>query len=188
MALNWTMLDESKRPLPLPEEHTVMTVDKGAEVAITIPESGGSLKKLKETGRIWLTEQRVRSRFFPHIDTKIDDHRQLIFVTAQNLGIPSFESLSIPLASLLSTSFVQPTFGANYLTVDIRPSPEGGLTDGTKAEIRLKDQAMFGFVSALEKVRERALFMKRESALEDELRKKFSSPSKLLFIKYVTSF
>ena len=60
MALNWTMLDESKRPLPLPEEHTVMTVDKGAEVVLAISETGGSLKKLKETGRIWLTEQRVR--------------------------------------------------------------------------------------------------------------------------------
>ena len=29
---------------------------------------------------------------------------------------------------------------------------------------------MFGFVSALEKVRKRALFMRREAALEDELR------------------
>jgi hypothetical protein len=54
--------------------------------------------------------------------------------------------------------------------IDIKPSPGGGLTEGTSAEIRLKDQGMFGLASAVEKVRERALFMKRESALEDELR------------------
>jgi WW domain-binding protein 2 len=81
------------------------------------------------------------------------------------------ESLSIPLASLLSASFVQPTFSANYLAIDIKPSPGGGLSEGTTAEIRLKDQGMFGFVSTLDKMRERALFMKRESALEDQLRK-----------------
>lgn len=66
---------------------------------------------------------------------------------------------------------MQPTFAANYLAIDVKPSPGGGLSEGTKAEIRLKDQAMFGFVSTLEKLRERALYMKREAAMEDVLRK-----------------
>ncbi|KAF8592201.1 hypothetical protein K439DRAFT_1400990 [Ramaria rubella] len=160
MALNWTMLDDSKQPVPLGGEHTVMTIDRGAEVILSIPDPNidGTQKRLKGSGRIWLTEQR------------------LIFVGSSTPGEPTFESLSIPLASLLSTSFIQPTFAANYLAIDIKPAPGGGLTQGTKAEIRLKDQAMFGFVSALEKVRGRALFMKRESALEDEL-PVYSSPS-----------
>lgn len=84
------------------------------------------------------------------------------------------DTLSIPLLSVLSTSFVQPTFSANYLAIDIKPSPGGGLTEGTKAEIRFKDQPMFGFVSALDKLREKALFMKRDYAfLGDDLRMSF---------------
>jgi WW domain-binding protein 2 len=60
MALNWTMLDESKQPVPLGEEHTVLTVDKGAEITLSIPDAG-SRKKIKGSGRVWLTEQRVLS-------------------------------------------------------------------------------------------------------------------------------
>ena len=60
MSLNWTMLDEAKRPIPLGEERTVLIVDKGVEVTLNVPGSGG-LKKLTESGRIWLTEQRVPS-------------------------------------------------------------------------------------------------------------------------------
>lgn len=80
----------------------------------------------------------------------------------------ALESLSVPLSSILSTAFEQPMFGANYLTFEIRPSPEGGLVDGTKAEIRFKDQGIFEFVGALEKTRERAIYMKRQKAEEDE--------------------
>ena len=57
------MLDDSKRPVPLGEESTVMTIDKGAEITLSIPVSGGTAKKLNESGRIWLTEQRVPSHF-----------------------------------------------------------------------------------------------------------------------------
>lgn len=70
MALNWTMLDSSRNPVPLPNEMNILTVDDGAELALTIPDtlphqgasSGGSggVRKLKETGRIHLTDQRVR--------------------------------------------------------------------------------------------------------------------------------
>lgn len=79
-----------------------------------------------------------------------------------------FESLSIPLTAILSTKFEQPFFGANYLVVDIKPTPSGGLTDGTQAEIRLKDKGIFEFVSSLEKTRERAVYMRRQSADEEE--------------------
>lgn len=63
MALNWAMLDESKLPVPIGEEHTVMTVHTGVEVTLNIPEAGKDPKKFKESGGIWLTEQRVPVHF-----------------------------------------------------------------------------------------------------------------------------
>lgn len=97
----------------------------------------------------------------------------MIFVSDLSAkGPPSFESLSVPHPALLSTKFEQPRFGANYLSLEIRASPGAGLVDGTRAEIRLKDKGMFEFASALEKTRERAIYMKRQSAEdEDGLRK-----------------
>lgn len=68
----------------------------------------------------------------------------------------------------MSTSFEQPYFGSNYLSVDIKPSPDGGLTFGTKAEIRLKDRGIFEFVSVVEKTRERAIYMKRQAANDED--------------------
>ena len=70
MALNWTMLDDHRNPIPLPHEMTLLTIDDGAEVTLTIPDappsgsstaggSGGS-KRLNGTGKILLTDQRVR--------------------------------------------------------------------------------------------------------------------------------
>lgn len=70
--------------------------------------------------------------------------------------------------SILTTRFEQPTFGANYLTFEVKPSASGGLSNGTKAEVRFKDRAMFEFVSLLEKSRERAIYMKRQITEEDE--------------------
>jgi WW domain-binding protein 2 len=48
-------------------------------------------------------------------------------------------------------------FGTNYLVLEIAPSSDGGLTRGTTAEIRFKDQALFGFVRIIEKTREHAI-------------------------------
>ncbi|KAF8897934.1 hypothetical protein BD779DRAFT_1493010 [Infundibulicybe gibba] len=67
----------------------------------------------------------------------------------------------VPLPNELSiTTIESPTFGSNYLAFDVRPSAGGGLTDGTKVEIRFKDRAMFEF--------ERAIYMKRQAASEEE--------------------
>ncbi|KAF9000232.1 hypothetical protein BDQ17DRAFT_1391338 [Cyathus striatus] len=158
MALNWTMLNPNRTPVPLPHEMTIITVDSGVELSLTIPNvpptgraatAGGSggVEKLKAIGRVWLTDQR------------------LIYTTDAG---SAFDSLSVPLHSILSTRFEQPTFGANYLSFEIKPSAEGGLADGTKAEIRFKDRAMFEFVSLLEKTRERVIYMRRQAAEEDE--------------------
>jgi hypothetical protein len=79
----------------------------------------------------------------------------------------SFTSLTIPLSSILSSRFEQPVFGANYLALTIKPTADGGLTEGTTLEIRFLDTGMFKFVSVLAKTREKAIFMRRRS-IEDE--------------------
>ncbi|TFK43932.1 hypothetical protein BDQ12DRAFT_675821 [Crucibulum laeve] len=160
MALNWTMLNPNRTPVPLPNEMTITTIDSGVELSLTIPDApptsgnataggSGGVKKTKGLGRVWLTDQR------------------LIFTTDKSPS-SAFESLSVPLHSILSTRFEQPTFGANYLTFEIKPSNEGGLAEGTMAELRFKDRAMFEFVSLLEKTRERVIYMRRQQASEDE--------------------
>ena len=64
-SINWTMLDEQQNPVPLPGEERVMDIDQGVEITLLIPSSrstggiGGSGDKLKETGKIWLTDKRV---------------------------------------------------------------------------------------------------------------------------------
>lgn len=70
MALNWTMLNPNRSPIPLPNEMTITTIDGGVEVSLTVPDvppsgpasaggSGGS-KKLTAIGNVWLTDKRVR--------------------------------------------------------------------------------------------------------------------------------
>lgn len=84
---------------------------------------------------------------------------------------PAFESLSVPLHSIVSTSFQQPLLGSNFLAMSISPSPEGGLTNGTKAEVRSSGR-LFEFAAGLEKSRERAVEAMRnqDPELEDGLR------------------
>jgi hypothetical protein len=59
-------------------------------------------------------------------------------------------------------------FGANYISFEIKPSPDGGLTKGTKAEIRLSDRGILQFWEVLQKPRERAIYERTSIALEDE--------------------
>jgi hypothetical protein len=69
MALNWTMLNPDRIPVPLPHEITIMTVESGADVSLTIPDSpptgsansggSGGERKLKGVGKLSLTDQRV---------------------------------------------------------------------------------------------------------------------------------
>ena len=79
-----------------------------------------------------------------------------------------FDSLSVPLTNLVSTRFEQPYFGANHLVLDVKPNADGGLTEGTKVEVRFKDKGIFEFASLLDKTRERAIYMKRHQVEEEE--------------------
>lgn len=78
---------------------------------------------------------------------------------------PCIESLSVPHHLIVSTKFEQPYFSANYLNLDIFPVPEGGLTPGTRAEVRFKDRGMFGWVEMLSRTREAAIVKRREDNL-----------------------
>jgi WW domain-binding protein 2 len=87
----------------------------------------------------------------------------------------------VPLHAILSTGFHQPTFGSNYLTFELKPSPDGNLTEGTSVEIRFRDRAMFEFASLLEKTREKAIYMKKQAAEEDEgLRKSYLTSAAMI--------
>ncbi|KLO14550.1 hypothetical protein SCHPADRAFT_872492 [Schizopora paradoxa] len=155
MALNWAMLAPNRTPVPLLNESTIEILPS-AEVTLDIPDappalgtsaggSGGS-RRLKGFGQLNLTDQR------------------LIFVASK--PDEDFNSLSVLLPSILSSKFEQPFFGSNFLAIEIKPHKDGGLTTGTRGEIRLKDQGMFGFASSLEKARERAIYMKRQADSE----------------------
>lgn len=75
MALNWVMIDPIGNPVPLPNETIIQTVE-AAEVTLTIPDAlpsgsstaggSGGETKLKEIGKIWLTDQRVRAPDLVH--------------------------------------------------------------------------------------------------------------------------
>ncbi|KAH8096631.1 hypothetical protein BXZ70DRAFT_327403 [Cristinia sonorae] len=169
MALNWAMLSPDRAPIPLPDELIIRTVDAGVELTVIIPNSpptgsatsggSGGHKKMKEMGRLFLTDQR------------------LIFVADVSQRKPSFESLSIPLTGLMSTKFEQPLLGSNFLTIEIKPTSNGGLKEGSKAEIRMKDKGIFEFASSLDKTRERAVYMKRQQADEEEGLPTYSTPA-----------
>lgn len=70
MALNWAMLNADRTPVPLPYEMIIRSIESGADIVLSVPDtpptgstgSGGSggVKKLKDTGRLWLTNKRVR--------------------------------------------------------------------------------------------------------------------------------
>ncbi|CDO69590.1 hypothetical protein BN946_scf184759.g30 [Trametes cinnabarina] len=112
-----------------------------------------------------------------HLWTCVVNPTQLIFVSAQPAqGSQSFDSLSVPLTAIIATQFEQPRFSGNYLVIDIKAATGGGLVDGTRAEIRFKDKGLFEFASVLEKTRERAIYMKRQSADEEEGLPAYNTP------------
>jgi hypothetical protein len=110
MALNWTMLKPDRTPVPLPGELTIMTVEPGVEVSLAVPDtppsgsstSGGSggARKLNGTGKLFLTDQRVRFSDAVSVSEKlIRKHRT-----------PSwFSSLRTTLAAQDSTHSIYPS-------------------------------------------------------------------------------
>ena len=81
------------------------------------------------------------------------------------------------MTSILSTRFIQPVFGANYFALDIKPVPDGGLTLGTRVEIRFSTKGLVDFAAVVEKAQQRALYERRDETLGEGLRKSCSTDS-----------
>ena len=98
MALNWAMLKEDRTPVPLPHELFIRTIESGPELTLIIPNtppsgvstSGGSggEKKLKESGRLWLSEQRVRDVSALLIENAAHALLSCVIVVDIRLGCP----------------------------------------------------------------------------------------------------
>ncbi|CAE6432473.1 hypothetical protein ACGC1H_000374 [Rhizoctonia solani] len=176
MSLNWVMLDERKKPVPLPNERNITTIPN-AQVTVHIPTPGENntrtTQTLTATGHVWLTSDRCVFVASPHQSTSLDlfslVSQTISSAPANETPTTKLETLSLPWVSVLSTSFVQPYFAANYLVMDIRPAEGGGLALGTKVEVRLTDRGMFEFINMVESVRSTAIERAREARLGEPL-------------------
>ncbi|KAF9238793.1 hypothetical protein BU15DRAFT_75016 [Melanogaster broomeanus] len=167
MALNWVTIVDGK-PLLLQNESFLEEVDN-VKYNLAIPEvppsgsssAGGSggLKRLEAVGKMYLTDQRI------------------IWTTPNADSNSTLKSLTVPLSSILSSKYEQPIFGANYLVLTVKPTPDGGLTEGTTLEIRFVNTPMFSFVKALEHTRAKAIFLKRRSMEDEENLPEYTSPN-----------
>jgi hypothetical protein len=92
MALNWTMLNPNRSPIPLPNEQAIITVSSGAELSLTVPDTpptqsasaggSGGAKNLKGSGGVWLTDQRVR---IPQLSLIESILRHLLFLAVADI-------------------------------------------------------------------------------------------------------
>ena len=181
MSINWAQLNERKQPIPINNE-VIVKSEPNADLLLSCnpPETGQApptkgkarADNLKATGTVYVTDQRVSwsSLWFslplPFLTIFHSPHLiQLVFVSSA-FGQPgSFDTFSVQHLSVLSIQYQQPYFGSNYIALDIKPASGGGLTEGTKVELRLKDKGLFELSGALEKSREMALYKKRDEML-----------------------
>ncbi|CEL63907.1 hypothetical protein RSOLAG1IB_05672 [Rhizoctonia solani AG-1 IB] len=177
MSLNWVMLDERKKPVPLPNERTISTIPN-AQMTLHLPNSSDSntnpTQTLTASGDIWLTSDRFVFVAAPESQSTSLGLFALVSqaissAPANETSSTKLETLSLPWLSVLSTSFVQPYFGANYLAMDVRPAEGGGLALGTKAEVRLTNRGMFEFIGMVEGIRNKAIERAREARLGEPL-------------------
>ncbi|KAG8679487.1 hypothetical protein FRC08_016953, partial [Ceratobasidium sp. 394] len=150
MSLNWVMLDARREPVPLPQERILSTVPT-ADLTVNFPNPP---RTLGATGTIWLTTERFvfvaspRTQPSTSLFTLVSQALPASIKPSEDSADPTLklDSLSLPWLSVLSTSFIQPYFAANYLSMDVKPAPDGGLELGTRVEARLTDQGMFEFI------------------------------------------
>ncbi|KAH7343173.1 hypothetical protein B0J17DRAFT_641283 [Rhizoctonia solani] len=174
MSLNWVMLDERRKPVPLPNERNITTIPN-TQLTVHIPtpsDTNETIQTITATGDVWLTSDRFVFVASPQESTSLGLFSLVSQAISSAPAIESalkLETISLPWISVLSTSFVQPYFAANYLAMDVRPAEGGGLTLGTKAEVRLTDRGMFEFIQILDRVRNAAIEKAREERLGEPL-------------------
>ena len=175
MSINWAELNQHKQPIPINDE-VIVRSEPNADLMLSFntpdtnqaPSAKGKAKSntLRATGSVYVTDQRVG--WFPLVYSAIPHDIsliQLVFVSSAFGQPSSFDTFSVQLLGILSIQYQQPYFGSNYLALDIKPAPGGGLTEGAKAELRLKDKGVFELSGTLEKSRERAHYKKRDEML-----------------------
>lgn len=66
------MLDDQHNPVPLPGEEHIMNIDQGVEITLLVPHSrsasgsSGSGERLREMGKLQLTDKRVSDQRHLH--------------------------------------------------------------------------------------------------------------------------
>ncbi|KAF8748518.1 female pronucleus assembly [Rhizoctonia solani] len=160
-----------------PDERNVSTVPN-AQLTVHIPNSSDNGTNLIQTitasGDVWLTSDRFVFVAAPESQSTSLGLFALVSqvissAPANETSGTKLETLSLPWLSVLSTSFAQPYFGANYLAMDVRPAEGGGLVLGTKVEVRLTDRGMFEFINMVEGIRNKAIERAREARLGEPL-------------------
>lgn len=71
---------------------------------------------------------------------------------------------------MLETSFVQPYFSANYLSLGIQPIEGGGLGARTTVQIRFSNSGIFEFVGLVDRLRKYAIEERRQVREANTLR------------------
>lgn len=121
-SLNWAILDSSNRPVPLPQEKSLLHL---SSVSLSLfPSHPGQSTNSKplptdthytaEKGHVYLSNQRV------------------VYVAPSNSTSgeqsSSFETLSVPYTHFRDGHLHQPWLGANYYQAICIPAREGGLS------------------------------------------------------------
>ncbi|KAI0658548.1 hypothetical protein C8Q70DRAFT_917150 [Cubamyces menziesii] len=178
MALNAVALTQDRLPRPLhANENFPYGIQEGVKLTLALlpgssvspsgPSSSGSSSGSKQSDGV--TEK----------GTMALSNYRLIFISnpPSDKHKPAFESFAVPLADILSTKYEQSVFKGNHLLLDVKPTPRGGLSDPTRVEVRFDGNGLYKFACALDEARERAIYMKRQSAEEEEGLRNTPGPS-----------
>ncbi|GAA5850654.1 hypothetical protein JCM5353_004067 [Sporobolomyces roseus] len=149
-SLNWAILDSSNRPVPLPQEKSLLHL---SSVSLSLfPSHPGQSTNSKplptdthytaEKGHVYLSNQRV------------------VYVAPSNStsGEPrssSLETLSVPYTHFRDGHLHQPWLGANYYQAICIPAREGGLSCPHVIRLTFKEGGGFDFYSTVLEMRER---------------------------------
>ncbi|QRW02343.1 hypothetical protein RhiLY_01341 [Ceratobasidium sp. AG-Ba] len=157
MSLNWVMLDATREPVPLPHERLLST---------DTPGNGDRVADDRAVCLCRFTPKPIRIPVCAGLTSSTRLHQTRRHDRSQRQTRVALSAMAI----CAPTSFVQPYFAANYLSMDVKPAPDGGLELGTRVEVRLSDQGMFEFIKRVENTRARAIEKAREARLGDPLR------------------
>ncbi|KAH9899473.1 hypothetical protein C8Q73DRAFT_680028 [Cubamyces lactineus] len=178
MALNAVSLTQERLPRPLhANENFPYGIHEGVKFSL-IPPPGSSVSPSGSSASASSSGSKQSNDGITEKGTMALSNYRLIFISdpPADKHTPAFESFAVPLADILSTKYEQSIFKGNHLTLDVKPTPRGGLSDVTRVEVRFDGNGLYKFACALDEARERAIYMKRQSAEEEEGLPAYSTP------------